>query len=481
MAYKHGTYQMETSSDINLPVVMNYGHFIVGTAPVHKVKKEKRKVNELVRLSTYREAVEYFGDTHDLDFSISQAIKIFFELYSVAPLYVVNVLDPEKHKKTVTPLTGLSVESGSTVIENHKIITDTVKVKNNTDSQIIADARLVWTEKGLEIFARPSTGNKIDVEFDEVDLSAVTKTQAIGGYDTNTMKRTGLELLNEVFLTYSELPAFIDVPDFSHESDVAAVMATKAKNINGGIFESIALINAPLNKKYDELSKWKDDNNILDNDQIILYGQLKLSGNKYWQSLHYAALSMTTDNENEGVPSQSPSNYMYKCDALVWKNAQGEFEEIRLDLNQQANYLNQNGIITAINFKGWRCWGTETAKNPMATDPKDKFSYTRRMFKYIGNELVISYFNSIDKKFTYKLAETITKSMNIRLNALASMQQLLEARAEFSAEHNGLLNVINGDITWTIHLGIIPGLKSMTFRKKYDVNALQNLANNLAE
>ena len=354
-------------------------------------------------------------------------------------------------------------------------------MKNSADSQIIADATLVWTEKGLEIFARPSNGTAIDVEFDEVDLAAITKTQAIGGYDTATMKRTGLELLDEVFLNYSELPSFVDVPDFSHESDVAAVMATKAKNINGGIFESVALINAPIDKRYDEISKWKDDKNILDNDQIILYGQLKLGGNKYYQSLHYGALSMSVDNQGDGIPSQSPSNFAYKCDSLVWKNSKGDFEEIRLDLNQQANYLNQNGAITAVNFKGWRCWGTETAKNPMATDPKDKFTYIRRMFKYIGNELVMSYFNSIDKRFTYKMAETITKSMNIRLNALSSMQHLLEARAEFSAEDDGLLNVINGDITWIIYLGIVPGMKSATFKKKYDVDALQKLAGSLTK
>ena len=479
MAYKHGTYQSEATSDINLPVVLDYGHFIVGTAPVHKVKKEKRKINELVRLANYREAIEYFGDTYDLDFSISQAIKVFFELYAVAPVYVVNILDPEKHKKTKTTIQGLSVSTGSTVIENHKIITDTVVVKNNADSQVIADARLVWTEKGLEIFARPSNGNKIDVEFEEIDLSKVTKTQAIGGYDTNTMKRTGLELLDEVFLTYSELPAFIDVPDFSNESDVAAIMAAKAKNINGNKFETTALINAPLDKKYDDMPKWKEDNNILDNDQIVLYGQLKLSGNKYWQSLHYAALSMSIDYNNGGIPSQSPSNRAYKCDALVWKNTQGEFEEIRLDLEQQANFLNKNGVITAVNFKGWRCWGTETAKNPLATDPKDKFTYTRRMFKYIGNELVISYFNSIDKKFTLKLAETITKSINIRLNALSALEHFLEARAEISAEDTNIINVINGDITWIIYLGIVPGLKSMTFKKKYDVAALEKFAKRL--
>ena len=98
MAYKHGTYQTEAASDINLPVTLDYGHFIVGMAPIHKVKKGKRKTNEVVRIGTLREAIEYFGDTYDLDFSISQAVKVFFELYAVAPLFVVNILDLDKHK-----------------------------------------------------------------------------------------------------------------------------------------------------------------------------------------------------------------------------------------------------------------------------------------------------------------------------------------------------------------------------------------------
>lgn len=482
MAYKHGTYQKETASDLVLPVTLDYGHFVVGMAPIHKIKKENRKTNEVIRVGTYKEAVQYFGNTYDLDFSISQAIKIFFELYAVAPLYIVNILDVDKHKTdSKKTLFGVELKSGKTVINNHKIITDTLVVKDNSTSLPISDATTLWTDEGLEIYATVPNGNKIDLEFDEIDLSKVKKEEAIGGYDETTMQRKGLELIDEIYLKYSELPAFIDIPDFSHNSDVAAVMETKATNINSGMFEAVALINAPNDKRYDEIPIWKDDNNITSKDQIVLYGNIKLSGNVYYHSLHYAALSLKTDFDFDGIPSQSPSNYSYKMDALAYKNSSGVFEEIRLDREQQANLLNKNGAVTAINFKGWRCWGTETAKNPLATDPKDKFSYIRRMFKYIGNELVITYFNDIDQKFSMKLAETITKSMNIRLNALVSANHFLSAKTVLSEEDNSLTNVTNGDITWVINLGIIPGLKSMTFKKKYDVDALEKFAEALRQ
>ncbi len=61
---------------------------------------------------------------------------------------------------------------------------------------------------------------------------------------------------------------------------------------------------------------------------------------------------------------------------MVKDKTTGNWKQIILDKETQANFLNKNGVITAINFKGWRCWGTKTALNPMATDPKDKFSYT---------------------------------------------------------------------------------------------------------
>nr|DAN17069.1 MAG TPA: tail sheath tube [Caudoviricetes sp.] len=478
MGYKHGTYQQEGATAFQLPVVLDYGHFIVGTAPIHKVKAENRKVNEVVRIGTYQEAIQYFGDTYDLDFSISQAIKVFFELYAVAPLYVVNILDLTTHKSEKKTLANKALEKGKVLIPSHKVIPESVVVKNATGKQVISDARTVYTAEGLEVYATVA-GNNVDIEYEEVDLSKVTKTEAIGGFDSTTMKRTGLELANEIFLKYSELPAFIDVPDFSHESDVAAIMETKAKTLNGGMFEAIALVNAPVDKKYNELVEWKETNNILSNDQVLLYGKIKLAGEIYHQSIHYAALSMKVDGENNGVPSQGPSNYSYKMDAFVWKNASGKYEEVRLDKEQQANFLNKNGVVTAINFKGWRCWGSETAKNPLATDPKDKYIYGRRMFKYIGNELVISYFNNVDKKFSLKMAETMKKSMNIRLNALVAADQLLSAKVNFYAEDNSLIDIINGDITWTIELGIIPGAKSITFKKVYDVDALQKFAESL--
>jgi hypothetical protein len=57
----------------------------------------------------------------------------------------------------------------------------------------------------------------------------------------------------------------------------------------------------------------------------------------------------------------------------------------------------------------------------------------------------------------------------------------LSANAALSAEDNDTINVTNGDITWVIKLGVIPGMKSATFKKKYDADALTEFANSLGK
>ena len=475
MAYKHGTYQKEGATNFQLPIEVPYGYFIVGTAPINQVEKANRTINEVKRISTPDEAISYFGGTGDLSFTISQAIKVFFELYAVAPIYVVNVLDPEKHNKVVTK-NAIDVVDGFFTIPSQAIMTETLIVSDNATSVPIADVVTEWVTEGLKVY---TTATKVDVKYKALDPTKVTKDEIIGGYNLNTMKRTGLELIHEIYIKFSELPAFIDTPGFSHDSEVAAILETKARSINGGMFESIPLINAPLEKRYDELVVWKEDNNINDNDEIVLYGAIKLGEDIYHQSIHYAALSLLTDADSEGVPCATPSNKAYKMDALLWKNANGELEELRLDREMQANFLNYNGVITAINFKGWRCWGSETALNPMATDPKDKYVTARRMFKYVGNQFVISHFNDVDELLTPRKARTMLESMNAVLRGWQSAEYILDGDVAFSATENNLITAFNGDFTFDIKLGLMPFMKSITFKKQMDKTYLETFLSTL--
>jgi len=113
-------------------------------------------------------------ESSSFDSTFEEAVKVFFELYAVAPLFVVNILDLDKHKSdNKKTAQGLEIKNGKVLVKNHKIITDTLVVKDNSTSSEISDARYLWTDEGLEIYATAPNNNKIDIEYHEVDLTKV--------------------------------------------------------------------------------------------------------------------------------------------------------------------------------------------------------------------------------------------------------------------------------------------------------------------
>lgn len=82
--------------------------------------------------------------------------------------------------------------------------------------------------------------------------------------------------------------------------------------------------------------------------------------------------------ENDDIPYKSPSNKTAQIDGLCLSDG----TPVELGLSS-ANYLNGNGIVTAINlFGGWKLWGNNTACYPTNTDPKDRFFCVRAMFNW---------------------------------------------------------------------------------------------------
>ena len=130
-------------------------------------------------------------------------------------------------------------------------------------------------------------------------------------------------------------------------------------------------------------------------------------------------------------------------------------------------------------FKGWRCWGSETALNPMTTDPKDKYVTARRMFKYVGNQFVISHFNDVDELLTPRKARTMLESMNAVLRGWQSAEYILDGDVAFSATENNLITAFNGDFTFDIKLGLMPFMKSITFKKQIDKTYLETFLSTL--
>ena len=124
--------------------------------------------------------------------------------------------------------------------------------------------------------------------------------------------------------------------------------------------------------------------------------------------------------------------------------------EVVLD-ELQANLLNGQGIITAINDSGWKSWGNNTACYPANTDPKDRWFCCRRFFSWWGNSFIRTYKQKVDDNGSYRLIESVVDSENIRGNSYVP-SKCAGARIEFSEDENPVTDILNGKIQFHQYL-----------------------------
>ena len=447
--YKHGVYTSEVPTSIVPPVVSTAGlTVVVGTAPIHLT--DTTNVNKAVLAYTYSEAVQKMGYSDDFEkYTICEAISSHFALFAVAPLVFINVLDPSKHK--VTGSAALDVVKDEAVLKVDGVLLPSLVVKSE-DGSTTYTAEQYETEFDdtgfIHIYTEVAT--KITVEFEKLDATLVTPADVIGGVSLDGSYK-GLELVNEVFPRFREVPGILIAPKFSTNPAVAAVMKAKVSNING-IFPAIAIADVPTSeiRDYTQVPEYKNANNLSDPNLIVCWPKCSLGGKQYHKSTQMASLANKVDAENSGYPYHEPSNNNLQMDAAVLEDG----TEILLSL-EQANYLNGQGIVTSLNFTGgWKLWGHRTSCYPAITDPKDSFISGRRVFNYEQIQFILSYFQKVDKPGNRKLVENVVDSKNIDLNGKTARGFLLGGRIEFVQEENPLTNLIDG--TYGFHLYITP-------------------------
>ena len=449
MSYQHGVYAYEIPTSITPPVKTTAGlTVVVGTAPVNLT--DPNNVNKAVLAYTYSEAVQKMGYSSNFEkYTICEAISSHFSLFNVAPIVFINVLDKNTHKKSETAL--LEVVKGEAILQVDGVLTDSLVVKSEDGQTTYGKdgVELEFDDNGfLHIFI---TGiPKISVEYDKLDPSMVQAADIIGGVSVDGSYK-GLELVNEVFPRFREIPGILIAPKYSTDSAIAAVMKAKASNING-LFQAMAFVDVSTVdvKDYTAVPERKNANNLDDPNLVVCWPKVSIGGVQYHLSTQLASLANQVDGDNEGYPYEEPSNKNLQMDAAVLNDG----TEILLSL-EQANYLNGQGIVTALNWVGgWKAWGHRTGCYPGNTDPKDAFISVRRVFIYEQNQFILTYWQKVDKPGNRKLIENIVDSKNIDLNGKAARGFILGGRIQFVEEENPLTNLIDG--TYTFHLYITP-------------------------
>ena len=463
MAYKHGVYKTEVPTSLIPPVRAEAGlPVFVGTAPIHlgSDPEAMSNVNKPQLCYNYDEAVALFGFSREFDrYTLCEAIYSQFALFNVSPVVLINVLNPDEHKTGGESATSFEISDGKAVL-GKDVPLNWVEVQpptGETKAPVAGvDYSLGYSDKGEAVFVALKGGvfegqSTVLAKVPKLSPEAVDEYDIIGGVDVSTGEYEGLELVDRVFPKFRLVPGLLAVPKWSQFPAVAAVMSAKMSNINGH-FTGESVVDIPSGSdgadRYTKAPEWKNLNGFTLPHQIVCWGRPKLGDDVFYLSTQLVSLMNRVDAGNDDIPYESPSNKSLQMDSLVTTDG----KEVFLGPDQAA-YLNGQGIVTALNFSGgWVAWGSREAVYPANTDPKDAFIPVRRMFHWIGNEFVQTFWQKVDKPITRRLIKTIVNSYNVRLNGLAAREVILGGRVEFLETENPVTDLMDGILRFHIYI-----------------------------
>lgn len=543
--YRHGTYVEELATSVQAMTQVTQPAVFFGTAPVH-LASNAAESNKPMMCASMSEFVAYFGWSDDFaKYTLCEAAQVCFQLYSVAPVIFVNVLDATKHGKQAAAtvegvsaaikisapiiLPTLKVSTGAkpvtasilgvqstepitipaaidatnfkvaagdeelTVGDDYTVGSGTITLTDaglakvdgaltftsgvDTFAELIADTdyTAAFNSSGEVVLTIVNTGkvvdDKISLSYTELDASLVTASDIVGGVDIATGKNTGIEVVEEIYSRFGLVPGTLAAPGFSTNSAVAAMLHAKAWAVNG-VFKSIAVadIDTATTRTYNEVNTIKASKNYTDPFLIACWPQVALNGVRYNLSTHVAALMGRVDAEHGGIPYKSPSNEGLNIDEAVLSDG----TEVSLG-RAQGNYLNGQGVVTALNFAGWRLWGNRTSAYPGNVDVKDSFIACRRMMNWLANSIIVNFLSQIDQPISKRRVEDAIERINRWLEGLRSSGAMLGGRMEFLESENPTTSLVDGVAVFHLYVGLMPPMREADIRIEVDVNYLATL------
>lgn len=462
---KHGIYTNELATSVATPVEAESGiPFVIGAAPV-QAAKSPAAVGMPVLCESWDEAVAHFGYSDDwAQYPLCEFMYSHFKLYGCAPVIFCNLLNPEKMNR--------AVDAADVDVIAHKALLPLASIASTltvaasggageaytagTDYEVYYDGENLCIETIAD--GKCHSANKLNVSY-----SAVTPTSV----DESAIA-AGLEAVEYCATTIGVVPDIICAPGFSHIASVAAVMATKANGING-MFQAKALIDIDTATATSYTAAIAAKNaGAYDETEVVCWPMLALSGKRFHMSTLLAGLIAQVDIGNDGCPYESPSNKSLMCDSMILADG----SEVALT-HAQANALNAAGIVTALNFLGgWVAWGNYTGGYPTNTDVKDYFIPVSRMFGWVSNSIIRTFWSKLDKPMNSRLRDSILNTLNIWLNGLVGSGYLLGASVEFRSDENPDVNLMAGIMKF--HLKITPPspAQEIDFILEYDAGAV---------
>ena len=477
MAYKHGVYTSEVETSLVAPVNGTAGLIVaVGTAPVNMLANPAAAVNKPMLVNNYKEAVEAVGYVGDFEkYTLCECISAAFSVVGVAPMVLINVLDPEKHTTDIEETT-IQVNDGVAKLEKVGVLLNELVVKKEAEPlEAGTDYTTVWNTDGTVNIVILSTGagngaTQLTVSGKTLDPSKVTAEDIVGGVDVSSGKETGMEVIRQVYPMLGMTPGILIAPRYSMEATVAAALQAKTKSINS-VFSAVCIVDINCTEegaeRYTDVKATKEEQTVSVTHAYAVWLYGKVGETVYSGSTLAAALTAYTDAVNDDTPNVSPSNKTIAISAACLPDG----TEVVLD-QEQANVVNSYGAATWLNMNGFRLWGNNTAAYPGITDAKDRWFSVRRFLSWAANSFILTYCQKVDSPANKRLIEAIVDSENVRGNGFVARGVCARYETIFNEDENTTTDLLNGKITFHQYITPFTPAEDIEHIIEFDPNAL---------
>lgn len=472
MAVNLGVHIYEQATSISTPNVASVGiPYFVGSAPAHSAESPG-KANTPILATSWDEAVKKLGFSYDWkNYDLCACMYSHFQLYACQPAIFCNILDYSGSKTALNETYTVSEHTITLPFE-------TIQDDKLTLSVTVTDADSNTVTETLEEDVDYTLLYDDDVctvelleDSDYYDAEQITVTGYMVNPDALEVSDAvmGVNQVDACMTVVGVVPDLIVAPSWSGNNVVAAVMATKAANISG-LFAGKALIDIPCGedgvRDYSELSGYKNKNNLVDENQILCWPQVKLGDYQFPLSVQLAGLMAQVDTGNRGIPYESPSNKNLQMDACCLEDG----TEVWLTWPQVNLVAGSWGVVTAVNFmdQGWVAKGNYCACYPGNTDVKDQFIPVSRMFDFIGNTLIRTFWPKLDDPMDNVLKNNILQTCNTWLTGMSAY--LYGARVELLSDENPLTSILAGIITLHVYIAPPVPAQEIDFVLEYDAS-----------
>lgn len=468
--YLHGAYGV-VQAEANRNAANGRGAFVyIGTAPVHQVAGGASNLNKPVLVRSIAEARQYFGYSDNwADYTLCEAMYVHLEQKGVAPLVLINVLNPAVHKKDNPYSASLAPVNGRVIIADaEEIIFDSVQVEGKTKD---TDYYAVYnTGKKTITLTETSTGSlgtaNLTISYEKVDPSAVESSDVIGSSDGLGLN-TGLFAVKNVYQATGYIPSYLLCPGFASDPDVHDALWRISQKINSH-WDAWIMLDLPLNDAQgnhltlETASTWKASHGFNKANETVCFPMIQGTDGRYYHiSVQRAANFQELLLQNDGIPYHSASNTDCDIAANLWfgQDNQGRVYDDSI-INEK---LNKNGITSIAFVSGrWALWGASTGEyNPSDKDEINVAETNMMMLYYISNDFQSRRSRDVDKPLSPADIQTLVSEEQARLDALKKIGALTYGVVYVNTDWIAKSDMRNGDYKFTFDVTATPLAKSL--------------------